>query len=145
MATILSSKVPISQSLIVSDFRDINCALPFLANLSGFITNLSQTTYSRQDVAMKTFRLQDTAGRFVSCAVHGRHCIDEAFEDRAQVVVFFASASEGLGASPPMLWLYDSCHVIIQRVDCSVPPSTQAVPLGFAFPSRSGLAQAHGG
>ena len=129
----LSPDVPLSQHLIVNDYRDITGATPFFANLSGFVTNLSPVTYSRQDVPMRTCRMQDAAGRFVTCCLHGRHSINESLEDRSLVVVFFAVATEGLGSNPAMLWLYDNSHLIIQRLGCIVPPSTQAVPFWVFF------------
>ena len=129
--TVLSPEVPLSQNLIVSDFRDLVGAIPFVVNLSGFVTNLSDETLSRQEVPMRTFMLQDTFGRYVPCCLHGRHCNNEFLKDRAKIVIFFASATESLGGNPPVLWLWDNSHLIVQRLGCSVPPPTQAVPLGL--------------
>ena len=125
----LSADVPLSQHLLVNDYREITGSTPFFANLSGFLTNLSPVTLSRQDVPMRTFRMQDAAGRYVTCCLHGRHSINESLQDRSLVVVFFAVATESLGSNPAMLWLYDNSHLIIQRLGCIVPPSTQAVLL----------------
>ena len=73
--------------------------------------------------------MQDAAGRYVTCCLHGRHSTNESLQDRSLVVVFFAVATESLGSNPAMLWLYDNSHLIIQRLGCIVPPSTQAVLL----------------
>lgn len=134
----LTPEVPICKDLIVSDFREITGSLPFMAHLSGFVTHLSGVSFSRHDVPMRTLRLQDCGGRHKTCCLHGRHSSeDDGVQDNDHVVVFFVTASEGLGSNPATLWNYESCHLIIQRRGCIVPPATQAVVLGASASSNT--------
>lgn len=144
LQSILSPEVPIAQDLVVTDFRHLSGSLPFLANLNGYVMNLSEVSYSRQEVSMRTFRLQDASGRYVTCCLHGRHSTNQSLAERAQITVFFATATQSLGSNPSMLWLYDNSHLVIQRLGCSVPPSTQAVQLGATSSNSVGASSERG-
>jgi len=129
-ASFLASDIELEQQLILSDFSKLTGPLPFVATVSGYVVETYSITQSRQGVPMRLFKLQDSAGRSVNCCAHGRHSDNTAIESRASVILFFALASPGLGSNPPMFWLYDHGHMVLQRRDCIVPPATQAVVLG---------------
>ena len=106
--------------------------LSCFVNPCGYITNVSTVTYSRIGVAMLSFRLQHGSGRYVPCCAHGRYAENGVIEEKASVVIFFASASASIGQSLGMLWLYDDCYVVVKRRNCIVPPATQAIYIGDA-------------
>ena len=89
----LHAQVELSQDLLVHDFQFLRNQVPFLVNPCGYITNVSTLTYSRNGVPMLSFRLQDGSGKYVPCCAHGRHAENEGIEEKASVVIFFASAS----------------------------------------------------
>ena len=124
--------------VVVNDFQSLTAPVPFVVNPCGYISNLSAVTYSRQGVPMQSFRLQDSSGKYVSCCAHGRHCESEAIEDRALVVIFFACGAAGLGNAPGMLWLYDDCHVVLQRRQCIMPPAVKAITIGAGMDTSAG-------
>ena len=115
--------------IIVNDFKLMEKKpLPAVANVSGIVSQITEVTYTRFDVPMKYFRLQDVNGRYLSCAIHGRHVENEAIEDRAHVVIFLANAqssNNGLG----MLWLYDISHIVRLRTYPVLRPTIEAITL----------------
>jgi hypothetical protein len=140
-SSFLGSSVSIDQSLVVRDFNDLKRDLPFIGNLTGIVTQSSGVTYSRAGAAMKHFRLQDSSGRYVNCCAHGRHSDNDAIEERAQVLIFLATATPSLGQLPPVVWLFDNSHMVLQRRNCVVPPVLEAVALGSTTEANSSQRQ----
>ena len=116
--------------IIVNDFKQMEKKpVPAIANLSGIVSQITEVTYTRFDVPMKYFRLQDINGRYITCAIHGRHVENEAIEDKAHVVIFLGTAqtsNNGLG----MLWLYDISHIVRLRTYPVLRQTTEVIQLG---------------
>ena len=126
----LTTAARIDERLVVSDFTQLEkIQVPFVANVTGVVSSITNITYTRSDVPMRYFKIQDMNGRFVQCVVHGRHVNNRALEDRAQVVMFLANAQPA-NNTPAMLWLYDNGHMVYMRSVPSLKPTTDAILLG---------------
>ena len=126
-SSFLSPEVPPSPKLLVQDFLQLTGPVPFLANLTGFVTQLTEVTFSRHNVATRTCKVKDISGNYVTCYLHGRHSENQFLEDGAHIITFFALADNGPTATSPIFWLYDNSHLIIQPRTCIVPPLTKQV------------------
>ena len=116
--------------IIVHDFKQMEKKpIPAIANVSGIVSQITEVTYTRCDVPMKYFLLQDINGRYLTCAIHGRHVENGAIEDKAHVVIFLGTAqtsNNGLG----MLWLYDISHIVHLRTYPVLRQTIEAIQLG---------------
>ena len=76
---------------------------------------------TRSGALMRSFRLQDNTGRWVACVAYDGAAEDACIANGNEVIIFFASAQDGLSNVPGQLWSYDRSHVMLLRVDCSIP------------------------
>ena len=95
-AGVLGEGMRLPEQLIVIDFATLTGALPFMAHLSGYMTQVSSMTYSRQEVPMKSFRLQDSNGRYVTCCAHGRHAESDSIEEMCHATIFLGMRLQDL-------------------------------------------------
>jgi hypothetical protein len=126
-----ASAVP-SPLLYTSDFTLLSAQPPFLISLCGTVSMVGQEVVSQNSQRpMKSFRLNDQSGRWVQCAILGRHVDNECLCENAKVVVYFAMATAPVSAhSDSQLWLYDDAHVTLLQKDVPVGPARSQVSFG---------------
>jgi hypothetical protein len=136
--------VQLSDELIITDFSRISGPLPCFLNLSGYVTQVSGISQSRQDVSMLNFRLQDRSGKYLSCCAHGRHSANDAIQEKAHIVLFLASAASSGAGYPPVVWVYDNSHIVLRRRNCILPPQTESVTIVTSSPAASSASAVQG-
>ena len=95
---------------------------PYQINITGVVSGTQPEVTTRSGALMRSFRLQDNTGRWVACVAYDEAAEDACIANGNEVIIFFASAQDGLSNGPGQLWLYDRSHVMLLRVDCSIPP-----------------------
>ena len=117
--------VPPSEDLYTRDLTRLVQVPPFSANLCGVATGVGEEVAARNSGRpMRSFRLQDQAGRWVQCAALGRHVDNRCLVENAEVVLYFASASRPFSPNAAsQLWLYDDSHLVLLRSGVAVPPA----------------------
>ena len=107
--------------IYTKDFNRLSAPVPFQINICGIISAAGGETTAASGEPTKSFRLQDTSGKYVACRAYGRHASNECIENGKMVILYFAQAQDGLRNQPGMLWLYNESHIVELRSDSSIP------------------------
>ena len=109
--TVVSAAQP-AAFLYSTDFAVLESKPPYRVSISGYVSSVDAERSSEAGTPMKSFQLQNDAGRYVHCTALGRHVDNSAIVEGNCVVVYFAKAAAGRGGNPGQLWLYEDSHVV---------------------------------
>ena len=118
---LLNEQTLMNCKLYTRDFQRLSSRLPFSISIAGVASHLQHPTETESGQQMRRFRLVDLCGKYVDCVAFGRQAENTLIAEGNDIIIYFASALEGLRMSTGSLWLYDECHVVLQRGGC-VPP-----------------------
>ena len=127
--SLVDESITISQSMYVRDFTQLSKKPPYQISIAGVISSIQPEITTRSGALMRSFRLQDNTGKWVACVAFDQAAENVVIANGNEVVMFFASAQEGLNNGPGQLWLYDRSHVVLLRVGCSAPPCRTQVEM----------------
>ena len=107
----------LDKSLLVSDFSQLQRAVPHLCNIIGFVRNVGEMYESSKGIPMREFELIGRGALFVKCLAFGAHAMAGEIVEKSEVAMYFVQASAGLKGESGRLWLYDDAQVVQLRVN----------------------------
>ena len=116
----LSPTLPLEVKVYTNDMSLLLNAqpLPQMISLCGVVVGKENVVASTAGNDLRTFQLVDGVGKYVRVIAFDRHATNPIIENGNMLVLYMATAQEGIKRQPGALWMYNDSHMILLRSGC---------------------------